>query len=137
MMSDEDLIRRLWASDYANALTNEAARRIEALTAIAVQPQCCMCGKRDLSTAEDGGPECELHDGRWACSRECYDKAYSPPTFTAADLEAACRVGFEMAARTAFGPRGWGPQNGQSIPTAIRALKPPTDLAARVEEARK
>lgn len=39
--------------------------------------QCCMCGKTDLSTAEDGGPECELHDGRWVCSSECWDIAVS------------------------------------------------------------
>ena len=39
--------------------------------------QCCMCGKTGLSTAEDGGPECELHDGRWVCSSECWDIAVS------------------------------------------------------------
>ena len=39
--------------------------------------QCCMCGKTGLSTAEDGGPECELHDGRWVCSSECWDTAVS------------------------------------------------------------
>jgi hypothetical protein len=39
--------------------------------------QCCMCGKAGLSTAEDGGPECELHDGRWVCSSECWDIAVS------------------------------------------------------------
>ena len=37
--------------------------------------QCCMCGKTDLSIKEDGGPECELHDGRWVCSGPCWDKA--------------------------------------------------------------
>ena len=41
-----------------------------------VGPQCCMCGKLDLSTVEDdGGTECELHDGRWVCSSDCYDRA--------------------------------------------------------------
>ena len=40
-----------------------------------VTAQCCMCGRTGLSTAEDGGPECELNDGRWVCSRECYDRA--------------------------------------------------------------
>lgn len=39
--------------------------------------QCCMCGKTGLSTAEDGGQECELHDGRWVCSSECWDIAVS------------------------------------------------------------
>ena len=38
-------------------------------------PQCCMCGKTGLSIAEDGGPECELRDGRWVCSGECWDIA--------------------------------------------------------------
>ena len=37
--------------------------------------QCCMCGKLGLSTDEDGGTECELSDGRWVCSRGCYDRA--------------------------------------------------------------
>lgn len=45
----------------------------------AVAPQCCMCGKVGLSTAEgDGGGECELHDGRWTCSRVCWDRACDP-----------------------------------------------------------
>ena len=37
--------------------------------------QCCICGKRGLSTVEDGGPECELNDGRWVCSRSWYETA--------------------------------------------------------------
>ena len=37
--------------------------------------QCCACGKKGLSIAEDGGPDCQLADGRWTCSRECYDLA--------------------------------------------------------------
>lgn len=45
--------------------------------------QCCMCGKLGLSTTEgDGGTECELTDGRWVCSAECWDRAITP----AADL---------------------------------------------------
>ncbi|WP_416065388.1 hypothetical protein ACK9YZ_01170 [Rhizobium sp. ZK1] len=44
-----------------------------------IGPQCCMCGKKNLSTAEgDGGTECELADGRWVCSAECWDRAVSP-----------------------------------------------------------
>ncbi|WP_191569166.1 hypothetical protein [Paracoccus yeei] len=40
------------------------------------QVQCCMCGRKDLSTVEgDGGEECQLWDGRWTCSRGCYDQA--------------------------------------------------------------
>ena len=45
----------------------------EARALIAVQ--CCMCGKRGLSTEEDGGPECELSDGRWVCSSDCWEIA--------------------------------------------------------------
>lgn len=42
-------------------------------------PQCCMCGKKYLSTVEgDGGTECELSDGRWVCSAECWDRAVEP-----------------------------------------------------------
>jgi hypothetical protein len=43
--------------------------------AVAGAAQCCMCGKKGLSTEEDGGPECELADGRWVCSSDCYDVA--------------------------------------------------------------
>jgi flagellar motility protein MotE (MotC chaperone) len=32
-MSDDDLLKRLWESDEASALTNQAARRIEELEA--------------------------------------------------------------------------------------------------------
>jgi hypothetical protein len=39
-----------------------------------------MCGKKDLSIIEgDGGTECELSDGRWVCSAECWDRAVEPP----------------------------------------------------------
>ncbi len=55
----------------------DTAARILAAIDVQTAPQCCMCGKRGLSTAEDGGPECELHDGRWTCSRKCYDAACS------------------------------------------------------------
>lgn len=41
--------------------------------------QCCMCGKGGVSTAEDGTPGCELPDGRWVCSGECWDRAASWP----------------------------------------------------------
>jgi hypothetical protein len=37
--------------------------------------QCCMCGKKGLSIVEDDGPECELSDGRWVCSAECWERA--------------------------------------------------------------
>lgn len=50
----------------------EAALR----AAPADEPQCCMCGKTGLSTVEgDGGSECQLSDGRWTCSFECWERA--------------------------------------------------------------
>jgi hypothetical protein len=55
-------------------------------------PLCCMCGKNGLSTAEgDGGTECELSDGRWVCSAECWDRAVepAPPGATRALVDAA------------------------------------------------
>jgi hypothetical protein len=43
-------------------------------------PPCCMCGKTNLSIAEgDGGQECQLSDGRWVCSPDCWDRAVEPP----------------------------------------------------------
>jgi len=46
------------------------------------EAQCCVCGKKGLSTVEgDGGTECQLNDGRWTCSRDCY--------YTAADWYSA------------------------------------------------
>ncbi len=42
--------------------------------------QCCMCGKKGLSTVEgNGGPECELSDGRWVCSFDCWEIAVEAP----------------------------------------------------------
>jgi hypothetical protein len=71
--------------DHADAyhtamLVAEAETRMTMAELAAVEPQpdaaqCCMCGKKGLSTEEDGGPECELHDGRWVCSSDCYDVA--------------------------------------------------------------
>lgn len=54
-------------------------RPLSASPAGVVKPQCCMCGKKGLSTVEgDGGAECELSDGRWVCSAECWDRAVEP-----------------------------------------------------------
>jgi hypothetical protein len=51
----------------------------EARAALASAPQCCMCGKTGLSTVEgDGGSECQLSDGRWTCSFECWERATEP-----------------------------------------------------------
>ena len=36
---------------------------------------CCLCGKPCSTEENDGGQECELDDGRWTCSSECWDKA--------------------------------------------------------------
>lgn len=50
---------------------------------VKVKPQCCMCGKLGLSTTEgDGGTECELTDGRWVCSWDCWAKAVDPEALT-------------------------------------------------------
>jgi hypothetical protein len=49
------------------------------------------------------------------------------PTYTAADLDAACRVGLKMAAN----------KMNPIIRIIISRLEPPTDLAARVKKARK
>ena len=55
--------------------------------------QCCMCGKRGLSTVEgDGGTECELPDGRLTCSHDCWDRATSPAPDTGDKLREAARV---------------------------------------------
>jgi hypothetical protein len=49
---------------------------LAALPAANTSAQCCMCGKTGLSTVEgDGCTECELSDGRWVCSSDCWDKA--------------------------------------------------------------
>ena len=61
-----------------------------ALPAVQPDAQCCMCGKKGLSTKEDGGPECELSDGRWVCSSACWDRVVQP------DREAALREAAEM-----------------------------------------
>ena len=58
-------------TDFATVLEEIATRSVPT----GGIEQCCMCGKKGLSTVEDGGPECELHDGRWVCSSECYDTA--------------------------------------------------------------
>lgn len=66
-----------WPLVDAEALRPAIARAI----AIArdegrAEAQCCACGKTGLSTVEDdGGTECQLDDGRWTCSQDCYDRA--------------------------------------------------------------
>ena len=61
----------------------------------AAKTQCCMCGKTGLSTVEgDGGTECQLTDGRWTCSSDCWKRAVEPD----ARVEAAVRAGLERGA---------------------------------------
>lgn len=53
-----------------------ACEIIRAYLSATGEAQCCMCGKTGLSTVEgDGGPECQLNDGRWTCSADCYYRA--------------------------------------------------------------
>lgn len=43
---------------------------------------CCICGKEDLSTIEgDGGDECQLSNGDWVCSYECWEIAIDERSF--------------------------------------------------------
>jgi len=90
---------------------------------VAVKPQCCMCGRKDLSTVEgDGGTECELPDGRWVCSFDCWDRAVAPPAKREAGEAAAPVqdvVGFDLPADIiesllAIGPVEWGVSLTQS-----------------------
>ena len=75
---------RIWAwsedDDFLRAKPHGVMHGTEYIRADRAAPegqvQCCMCGRKDLSTVEgDGGEECQLWDGRWTCSRGCYDKA--------------------------------------------------------------
>ena len=74
--ANDEYLRKssMWESNVDDA--------IRALADAPPAPQCCMCGKKGLSTVEDdGGTECGLDDGRWVCSADCYDRAYpdAPP----------------------------------------------------------
>jgi len=61
---------------------------------VAVKPQCCMCGKKDLSTVEgDGGTECQLPDRRWVCGFDCWNRAMEPPAKREAGEAEAARIG--------------------------------------------
>lgn len=75
-----DLISRDAAIKAIADMDNSVIHAIDAVDALRaltapVSPQCCMCGKTGLSTADDGGPECELSDGRWVCSSDCWETA--------------------------------------------------------------
>lgn len=82
----------------------------------AAEPQCCMCGKTGLSTVEgDGGSECQLSDGRWTCSFECWERATERAALTARAeaAEAALREmrSEEMIERVA---RAWATMDGKA-----------------------
>lgn len=70
-----------WSDPESAAEYNGALDDVLCLLAESERPaQCCMCGKKGLSTVEgDGGPECQLDDDRWTCSRECWDRATAQP----------------------------------------------------------
>jgi len=71
----EEMVRSRDLALNTLRVKSEEAERLRALVEEA-KPQCCMCGKKGLSTVEgDGGTECELSDGRWVCSAECWDRA--------------------------------------------------------------
>ena len=70
-----DGTERDWHGHVGPALARLASTLAAQPEPVAGAAQCCMCGKKGLSTEEDGGPECELHDGRWVCSAGCYDVA--------------------------------------------------------------
>lgn len=77
-MSREHDVVTLSGVEYDALLSEaeDAARLREELAALRAAPQCCMCGKTGLSTVEgDGGSECQLSDGRWTCSFECWERA--------------------------------------------------------------
>ena len=133
-------VRVLTISDAdiaAKAAAGLTALQAALTAAVARAAQCCMCGKLGLSTAEDGGPECELEDGRWVCSAECYDKASDATAAldrikAEAELAGWKRARDEAAAKAdpyttvSDSKYGFGGAAG-----AIRALSPPADLAAR------
>lgn len=107
----EKLANAVW-SEYHSSLEEKWTFRKEhvlnAMLADLADPaptraeaQCCMCGKRELSTEEDSGPECELTDGRWVCSRSCYERAVDGPTLAEAlslpEVAALVEAGNRMA----------------------------------------
>ncbi len=120
---------------------DDAKRAIDARIRAALQPdpegrqtgtaQCCMCGKIGLSTAEDGGPECELHDGRWVCGRDCYDRVIE-------DIDRQVDLAkLWMMATAAIAERAKSELSAAWAADLIvqwaQSLTPPADLAAKIE----
>jgi hypothetical protein len=96
-------------SAKAAAQADYDARILAALDVqTAPEVQCCMCGKNGLSTVEDGGPECELSDGRWVCSRDCYEKAVEPAPDVAQIRADALREAADLVHRIAEGYHSGG-----------------------------
>jgi hypothetical protein len=118
-MSDEDLIRRVDARDAVHNTPGP----IEAMHAILALPAVQTFTAADLSwPAQIARIKAEM--------------------FSAADLEAAFRLALEMAGDACMIVRGQQRDtmamiSAEKCAAAIRALTPPTDLAARVEEARR
>jgi hypothetical protein len=76
---------------YGQAWDAHEARLAAEAALASIKPQCCFCGKKDLSA--DGGAGRELDDGRWVCSSECWDGMV--------DLRAALATAREYALREA------------------------------------
>jgi len=91
MITDEQVERAQTALGlegvYVGSKTVRRALEAAHLSPSASEAQCCTCGKKGLSTVEgDGGAECELTDGRWVCSGECWDKAVDPHSASEAQV---------------------------------------------------
>jgi hypothetical protein len=102
--------------------------------------QCCMCGKTGLSTTEgDGGTECQLSDGRWTCSQDCYDRAVTPAREAVDDamVDAAKQardfLNFVILAGTAVIEGHDGRASAEYSPLAIEAKRVQSLLLAALQ----
>lgn len=81
--------------------------------------QCCMCGKTGLSTVEgDGGPECQLSDGRWTSSQDCWEHAVDPTPTSDDQVEAAIETALRAAYARGYEWRGENPSAESNLPKA-------------------
>lgn len=95
------------------------------------RPQCCMCGKKGLSTVEgDGGTECELSDGRWVCSSECYDRAVEPAPSVAVRALEATKYASELRRISLF----VGNPDGDLVKTITSVADYLSALSAQVQD---
>lgn len=100
-------------------------------------PQCCMCGKKGLSTVEgDGGSECELDDGRWVCSAECWDRAVEPPPsqHVLVDADEVSRAKCRLAQQLSRIPTKNISQHDRDVRTLIDACSSPAPQTREVGE---